>query len=244
MRLLEYINESINDKALMKAVFFVGYPGSGKTTISRLVTDGSLPIMVVSSDIWTEFYGDHKGRTEWSDIGSKVKSFTITGLKTNTDGLLPVFVDTTGANIDNFRNRVNILKDIGYDVSMVIVDVKPETSVERVQKRNKEMTRQVDTDFLLKAHQQITKVLPKFKQLVPDHITVKNDNLTDADVLKAYRKVVKFFNKPIQNEKGKKLVDYMRKQGYKYYREVPEEWKRSNGYPDITDNSLKWFKKT
>jgi dephospho-CoA kinase len=244
MRLKDFILESINDKALMKAVFFVGYPGSGKTTISRLVTDGSLPIMSISSDIWTEWLGDVKGETEWKDVGGKVKKYTIQGIVNNTDGLLPVFVDTTGANIVNFKERVKILEDIGYDISMVIVDVKLETSAERVAKRNKQMTRQVGKDFIMKAHAKISKSIPEFKSVVPNNITVKNDVMDDSVILKAYRSVVKFFNKPIQNPKGKKLVDYMKENGYKYYREVPEDWKAANNFPVVDANTMKWFRKS
>lgn len=244
MRLQYFITESINDKALLKAVFFVGYPGSGKTTISRLVTDGSLPIMTISSDIWTEFFNDNKDKTDWAEIGGKVKKYTMAGIVNNMDGLLPVFVDTTGANVENFKQRANILRDLGYDLSLVIVDVSPETSAKRVTTRNSKIKRQVGPEFLAKAHKQISQAIPKFKAVIPDNITVNNDYLTDADVLKAYRQVVKFFNKPVKNDKGKKLIDFMKKNGYKYYREVPEEWKRDNGFPDLNDNSMKWFRKT
>jgi len=244
MRFNSYITESINDKALMKAVFFVGFPGSGKTTISKLITDGSLPIMSISSDIWTEWLGDVKNRTEWRDVGKTVKKYTIKNIVNNTDGLLPLFVDTTGANMSNFKQRVEILKDMGYDVSMVIVDVKPETSAERVSIRNKKIKRQVPKDFILQAHKNISKSIPEFKKIIPDNITVKNDVLTDANILKAYRSVVKFFNSPIKSDKGKKLIDFMMDNGYKYYREVPDEWKSEFGYPDMNINSMKWFRKT
>jgi len=250
MRLTDYvaeqviISESINDKAKLKAVFFVGYPGSGKTTIAKNITDGSLPITTISSDIWTEYLGDYKGETDWSPYVEKtVKNLTIKNIVNNTDGLLPIFVDTTGANLQNFKHRVNILKDLGYDVSLVIIDVKPETSIQRVQKRNQEMSRQVGDDFLRQSFDKISKAIPKFKSVIPDNITIKNDNITDADILKAYRVMVKYFNSPIKNDKGKKLVDYMKENGYKYYREVPDDWKAKNGFPELSTNSMKWFRK-
>lgn len=243
MRLQQYINESINDKALLKAVFFVGYPGAGKTTISRLVADGSLPIMTISSDVWTEYYNNVKDLTAWDKIGGNVKRLTTTGIYHNINGLLPVFVDTTGAGMTNFKNRVQILEDMGYDISMVIVSVDKNTSIDRVTKRNQQIKRQVGMDFLSVAFDKISKAIPDFKKVIPDNFTVDNNNITEKDILKAYRKVTGFFNKPVKNDKGKKLIDYMKENGYKYYNEVPDAWKLENGFPLLDTSSIDWFKK-
>lgn len=245
MRLQQHIVESINDKALMKAVFFVGYPGAGKTTIAKEIRDGSLPIMHISSDIWTEWFAKVKNRTEWADVGSAVKKHTISHIVNNMNGLLPVFVDTTGANMTNFKERVRVLEEMGYDTSLVVIEVSPETSAERVKDRNARIKRQVGDEFLIKAHKNIANSIPKFKAVIPNNITVNNDATPPPPevILKAYRSAMKFFKQPVQNQKGKKLLDYMRKNGYKYYNEVPEDWRAENGYPVLNTNAMGWFKK-
>lgn len=199
--------------------------------------------MNISSDLWTEFYNNTKDMTEWDKIGGNVKRLTTTGIYHNINGLLPVFVDTTGANITNFKNRVEILRNMGYDTSLVIVSVDEETSIERVSKRNKQIKRQVGMEFLQKAFRDISKSIPEFKKIIPDNFTIDNNNITEKDILKAYRKVVGFFNKPIKNSKGKKLVDYMKENGYKYYNEVPDEWKLENDLPVLDKSSINWFRK-
>lgn len=243
MRFHQYINESINDKALLKAVFFVGYPGAGKTTISKLVADGSLPIKTISSDIWTEYYANTKDRTEWSDIGTSVKAHTTSNIRSDLNGLLPIFIDTTGAKISNFKKRVDILTDMGYDISMVIVSVSKNTSIERVSKRNKEIKRHVPMDFLSKAFDDINKSIPKFKSIVPNNFVIDNTDRTDDDVLKAYRKITKFFNEPLRSKKGKMLIEYMKENGHKYYYDIPEEWKLANGFPVLDGSYIRWFQR-
>lgn len=45
--LLQQLSESINDKGLFKAVFILGIPGAGKSTVIRQITDGAIHPRVV-----------------------------------------------------------------------------------------------------------------------------------------------------------------------------------------------------
>jgi GTPase SAR1 family protein len=51
MKFYNYINESINDKGILKSIVMCGTPGSGKSfTISR-IKGGDIPIKIVNTDI-------------------------------------------------------------------------------------------------------------------------------------------------------------------------------------------------
>jgi predicted kinase len=242
MRLTNFITESINDKGILKAVFFVGPPGSGKTTIIDKIWDGSLPIAVISTDIWTEFFGKIGKSTEWSIIGKPAKHLTVTNIINKINGLFPVYVDTTGADIGRFEKRVDFLRDIGYDISLVIVDVSFDTSNSRVSLRNKNQERQVSQDFV-DQYYNIMKSVPKFKSIIPDNITIHNDILSDSDAIKAYNIVMKKLTSSVSNDKGKILVDFMKKSGYTYYSDIPEKWKKENNYPILDSDIIQWFNK-
>lgn len=241
MRLNTYINESINDKGILKAVFFVGYPGAGKTTIIRKIKDGSMPVVSISTDIWTEFYGKTRGVTDWDIVGDTAKRLTIADLSNKVNGLFPIYVDTTGADVGRFAKRVQFLRDVGYDVSLIVVDVSLKTSVDRVSLRNKQIQRQVDFDFVQRAYDTISKSIPTFKSIIPDNTTIVNNSLSDQDTIKAYNIIMKKLNSPVYGEKGKKLIDFMKKMKYKYYNDVPEDWRIENGFPPIDKSSIQWF---
>ena len=243
MRLLDYINESINDKGILKAVFFVGYPGAGKTTLISKIRDGAMPVVSISTDIWTEFYGNIGQTTDWGVIGGQAKHLTVADLYNKINGLFPVFVDTTGADVSRFHKRVDLLRDMGYDVSLIVVDVDFDTSRDRVSLRNQAQQRQVDINFVRRAYDTISKSIPAFKSIIPDHVTVVNKDLSDEDTLKAYNIIAKKLSSPISNDKGKKLVDNMKKMGYKYYQDIPVDWLTSNGFPVLDKSSIQWFNK-
>lgn len=242
MRLNTYINESINDKGILKSIFFCGYPGAGKTTIIKKIKDGSMPVVSISTDIWTEFYGKTRGTTDWGIVGGTAKKLTISNLSNKVNGLLPIFVDTTGADAGRFTKRVQFLRDVGYDVSLVIVDVDFKTSMNGVSSRNSKIQRQVGFEFVQRAYDSISKSIPVFKSIIPDNITIVNNNLSDQDTIKVYNIIMKKLNSPVYGEKGKKLIDFMKKMGYKYYNDIPEDWLIENGFPPIDKNSIQWFK--
>jgi len=56
MKLQQFIiNESINDKGILKSVFMGGTPGAGKSYVLKKITDGNVNPRIVNTDTWTEF---------------------------------------------------------------------------------------------------------------------------------------------------------------------------------------------
>ncbi len=242
MRLISLLSESVNDKAIFKALFVAGFPGSGKTTMIKLVHDGSLPVMQVNSDVWTEYYMKYDRRA-WDDIGPLVKRHSLSKVYSNLDGLLPLYVDSTGTNPNLFKKRVTLLKEYGYDVKMIMIDVDLETSKARAKKRGEEGGRVVSMDYIDQAYKQIKGDISTYKKYIPDFKTVRNNDneFTPAFAKKLSNEVFSFFSSPIRNKTGKEIVDFMKKNGYKYYHQIPEDVKIKNGWMTMTRKTIKWY---
>ena len=61
-----FLSESFNDKHVYKAIFVLGLPGAGKTTLSK-----QLPCRVIDIDTYQEFNAWKKGRNI-DDVASKI----------------------------------------------------------------------------------------------------------------------------------------------------------------------------
>jgi predicted ABC-type ATPase len=244
MRLQQYLIESINDKGILKSVMLGGVPAAGKTTIvKQVITDGSFPIRVVNTDKWTEhFNGDY------SSNRSTIKRLTKIDYISTLDSLLPLYLDTTSGNLNIFKKRADELRRFGYDIKMVFADIDVETAIERVKIRNKKIKRQVDTDFIRqkfdtfyggKEHTSIvdTQFYKKISNILGERPIVVNtkDLSWNKATKKVYNAVVKYLGSPVKNKRGQVLIDYMKKNGYKYYREIPEQWLIDNGYPLLSE---------
>lgn len=241
MRLTNFIIESINDKGILKAVFFTGQAGSGKSMLLSKVKDGSMPIIKLTTDTWTDFFND-RGEMKWRDIESKVKRLTVTEILNKVNGLFPAFIETTGGDITRFRKRVDFLRDMGYDVSLVVIETSLEQSLKMVAQRNTIQSRRIENDAVIQIYKDFSKSIQAFKQIIPDHISINNDGFPKENAEKAYKIVMGRLNSPVKNAKGKKLLDIMKKEGYKYYNDVPEEWKKENDFPVLDIGSIQWFK--
>lgn len=241
MRLDHFIIESINDKGILKAVFFTGQAGSGKTRLLGKVRDGAMPIIKLTTDTWTEFFND-KGRMDWDDFGPKAKKLTVLEILNKVNGLFPAFIETTGGDTNRFKNRVNFLKDMGYDVSLIVIETSLEQSLKSVARRNMTQNRKIENDAVVQIYHNFNQSIQTFKSMIPDHIVINNEGYPKENAEKAYKVVMNRLNSPVKNTKGKKLLDYMKEMGYKYYNDIPLEWREENGYPVLDRNTINWFK--
>jgi len=241
MRLTNFITESINDKSILKAVFFTGQAGSGKSRLLGKVRDITMPIVKLTTDTWTDFFND-KGRMDWEDFGPKAKILTIAEILNKVNGLFPAFIETTGGDIERFKKRVDFLRGMGYDVSLIIIETSLEQSLISVSKRNQTQSRKIENDAVIKIYHDFTKSIASFKSIIPDHISINNEGYPKENAEKAYKIVMNRLNSPVKNDKGKKLLDYMKKMGYKYYNDIPLEWRQENDFPSLDKNTIQWFK--
>lgn len=217
----QFVAESINDRGIMKAVFVIGLPGAGKSyTINKI--RGQVSPVVVNTDKSAEFLSKKLGveisKDTWAQFADKTATMTKEQLAQYINGLLPMFVDGTSNDVSNILHRIGILESLGYDVGVVFVSASIETAMKRAAERAEKIGRHVDEDFIRHVHEQneenkeyLASKVGFFKEVVND-----TDELTDAVLLQAFKKVQSFFDQPVKNPVGKRTLEKMKEEKAKY----------------------------
>lgn len=218
----QYLEEGINDKGILKAVFVVGIPGAGKSYTVKQLT-GSIAPKVVNTDKSTEFlskkFGIESNDDTWkSFFRDRTKPMTMNTLAGYVNGMLPLFVDGTSNSASNILSRVGILESLGYDVGMVFINTNLDVAQERAAKRGAEIDRHVSTEFIDKVHKESEKNREYFKGKFGFFREVNNNpgEFDDAAILKAYRAVSSFYSGDVENPVGSRILEKMKESGAKY----------------------------
>lgn len=91
---------------------------------------------------------------ERSPFKRKLNSFIADYSKVYLENII---IDTTGRNIDKLVEQANLLKSLGYKLCLVWVI----TNINEAIKHNKDRSRTVDINYLVKTHKQILEMIPK-----------------------------------------------------------------------------------
>ena len=214
MNLREYLlNESIEDRGILKAIFMVGTPGAGKSYVIKQINDGQIQPKIVNTDTFTEFFGNGSN-ADWSIYGSKIQELTKKQLSFYLNSMLPLWIDGTSSDPKSLFRRQGILKSIGYDVGLVWVD----TPIDDALRRNSERKRQVPEDFIKTIYNKIEPLKTYYKSEFRPYYEILNGEgeLIEPVITSAYKKCKKFFNDPIINPIGASLIESMKKNKHKY----------------------------
>jgi len=135
----QILTEGVHDKAIFKAVFLAGGPGSGKD----YVLDNTLAghgLTEINSDKALEFLMDKEGldktmpasENEKKDIvRGRAKNITELRQKLALLGRNGLIINGTGDDVEKITKIKNKLEEIGYDSSMVVVNTADEISKQR-----------------------------------------------------------------------------------------------------------------
>jgi predicted ABC-type ATPase len=74
-------------------------------------------------------------------------------------------VDGTGGNYNEINSYVKKLREVGYDVAMIYIDVPIEISLERNQKRGDEGGRRLEDDVIIRSWNAVNKNMDSFRQV-------------------------------------------------------------------------------
>ena len=195
VNLKQLLTEGVFDKGILKAVFMAGGPGSGKSYVAgqifgipKKVNVSMSGLKSVNSDTEFEFllkkYGFETFGTgkldidKWPDevfdmiaggdedseamtLRKKAKLMTKDRKEKYMEGRLGMIIDGTGHDYAKLKKEKDQLTKMGYDCYMVFVN----TSLKVAKQRNKERTRRLPEDILVKSWKDVQNNLGKFQGL-------------------------------------------------------------------------------
>jgi len=190
----DLIAEGVYDQGIFKAVFLMGGPGSGKTTIVKALNLRALGLKLVNTDTAFERGLKKAGHsldlrsleaTIRDPIRARAKEIVAKGLEGYVQGRLGLIFDTTSAKKSKIAAYKNLLDKLGYEYKMIYAN----TSLENSQARNKERPRQLPSKIVQKDWEVVQKNVKGFKSMFGrDFIELKNDD-TFAELQKKANKL-------------------------------------------------------
>ena len=235
IKLMDLLNEGIQDKGIFKAVFLAGGPGSGKTYVAKNIfgipdrfnismsgmkmvnSDKELKHLLKKYGFGTdldkmpdEVFDNLTGSgPDASGLRKFAKSLTKERMRLYQQGKLGMIIDGTGHDFGKIQRMKSDLEADGYDTYMCMVN----TSLEVAQKRNQERDRVLPPDLLEKSWKDVQKNLGSFQSLFKNNFVIVDnskhlsDEEAEAKFVPLVTKVVrKFVSKPIKNKLGKMWV--------------------------------------
>jgi len=182
----DLITEGVYDPGIFKAVFLMGGPGSGKSTVVDGLSLSTLGLKKVNSDRAFEIGLKKAGLSldlrktpepVKEPIRSKAKSLTAAQLDGYLAGRLGVIFDTTSANTAKIKKYKKNLDALGYESKMIFVN----TSLEFAQQRNEARPRKLAPAIVQQEWEKVQKNMQTMMKLFgKDFMTITNDDTLQA----------------------------------------------------------------
>ena len=191
----ELLKEGINDVGIFKAVFMAGGPGSGKSYVASKLGLKALGLRPVNSDDFFEQGLKKAGLSlkmpedeEESREAVRVHAKALTAKRQDlyVKGRLGLIIDSTARDVKKIMTQNKLLKQLGYETSMVFVNTTLETALER----NANRTRSIPEKIVKSNHAEVRKSLGKLQGHFgrSSFIIIDNDG-DEKDLEKATRKI-------------------------------------------------------
>lgn len=213
------LTEGINDRGKFKAVFIVGTPSAGKSTVLDKIGNGRISPRMVNTDIPFEHMAKKAGYTDsdmadedaqtkaWLQLRDRVKIVAKNQLSNYIDGMLPLFIDGTSSNPTNLTSRAAALRAIGYDVACVWVDTPIDVAIKRLEDAlgsDDGRNRTVSKEFFERAYKRAPRAKAYFEAEFKNFTVVNNDagKFTDDVAQEVFKSMTAFFDSPVENMNG------------------------------------------
>ena len=222
----ELLFEGVHDKAIFKAVFLAGGPGSGKDYVLDNTLSGH-GLTEINSDKALEYLMDKKDLNKTMPASEKIerdvtrgKAKSVTELRERLalHGRNGVIINGTGDDAEKIKRIKGRLEELGYDTSMIMVNTKDEVSAMRNVERGQRGGRTVPETVRKEKWQSVQNARVDLGKLFGDKY-IEFDNSEDLrsahpDIVKAkkkelldiYKQFQKFVSTPPKSKQAKEWV--------------------------------------
>jgi hypothetical protein len=222
----ELLVEGVQDKAIFKAVFLAGGPGSGKDYILSNTLDGH-GLIEINSDKALEFLMDKKGldkrmpetEKEARDIvRGRAKNITELKQRLALQGRNGLIINGTGDDAEKIERIKNALENLGYESSMILVSTNDEVSAERNIERGQRGGRTVPETIRKQKWDAVQNARTEYARMFGDkYMEIDNSEdlrTADPDTVKAkkmemlqlFKNVQQFVAQPPSSEKAQEWI--------------------------------------
>ena len=195
----ELLSEGVHDKAIFKAVFLAGGPGSGKDYVlantlqghglTEINSDKAFEYLLDKNKISKVMLNPNPGETEKRNfVRGRAKNITELKQKLALMGRNGLIINGTGEDLDKVRRIKGALDQLGYDSAMIMVNTADEVSKQRNIERGQNGGRTIPDDIRKQKWDGVQKARPVFAELFGDKY-MEFDN--SEDLRKAGPDVVK-----------------------------------------------------
>lgn len=222
----ELLTEGVHDKAIFKAVFLAGGPGSGKDYVLSNTLDGH-GMVEINSDKALEFLMDKKGldkRMPESEkdardlVRGRAKNMTELKQRLALQGRNGLIINGTGDDSDKIARIKKGLEDLGYESSMVLVNTSDEVSAARNIERGQRGGRTVPETIRKQKWDSVQDARTEYARIFGDKYMEfdNSEDLREADpetvkakkdeMLQIFKNVQQFVAQPPQSEQAQEWI--------------------------------------
>lgn len=221
---LFYLNEGIHDKGIFKAVFILGGPASGKTTLAKSIQKNmpDFGIKILDNDVLYTHLGTKHDLDLSKEGPKKIQAIAYKmGVEKHMiqqplwmHGMLPLVVLGVSDKPEKIINRINYLRNIGYDIRVIYIKTMDiEKTINAEIEREKKEGRGVPKSYIKSVFDKQEEAISKLSNytsvsVIPDFAHRKEDETHHmVDVIK------KFFSSDVMNPVGKKAMAELTSKG-------------------------------
>lgn len=222
----ELLTEGVHDKAIFKAVFLAGGPGSGKDYVLSNTLDGQ-GMVEINSDKALEFLMDKKGldkrmpesEKEARDlVRGRAKNMTEVKQRLALQGRNGLIINGTGDDPEKIARIKKGLEDLGYESSMVLVNTSDEVSAARNIERGQRGGRTVPETIRKQKWDAVQNARTEYARMFGDgYMEFDNsEDLREADpetvkakkdeMLQIFKSVQNFITQPPKSEQSQEWI--------------------------------------